>query len=426
MRAWFRAGVAAIVMAGGLAIAAPPPADDDDDDNAPPAVTPHPPVPDTYVPEAPGPLPKPPGPLAPGPLPQGARPPGPLPTAPAAVAAPVASAPPVVAPLPPPVADTTPVSAETVGLAGEADRLRDSFTQHDLSLTTLHSERNKQATDYYGLTSDIGRKLAIGVPPGDAALSDELARARGALDRLRTNTAQMQTVSDQLTDDATTALHLAGAVETKLGTPGIGANERAALTQVEGKVSAAQAAIDQRLRETLAAIGRGQRSLTVEAQNLAQLERGIASGALEPASEAAPRPIAAASVEPPPGKPAKPGAKTPPNPQPPDPRPHSLIVIPKDSTASAYQHQLYAAVAEALQHAPTADFTVRATTPARGSLANQTLEATALQHRAADVVRSLTTFGLPRARIAVTQASDAAISEPQIEVLVDPSGHAAP
>jgi hypothetical protein len=417
---WFAAGLTALLLSGGMAIAAaPPPPDDDDDDNAPPATAPRPPALEQQA--VPPPVAVAPA-AAPQPLPQSPAPP-PLPPSPPPPP-PVIQAPPP-APLPPPrpAVDTTPVSTDTIELGAEADQLRSAYAQHEGSLGALHGERNAQATQYYGLTSDIGRKLAIGAPPGDAMLTDELARARGALEQLHTNTAQIQAVSDQLTQDANTALHLAGRVSDRIGTPGIGQNERAALAAVEGKVSGAQAAIDQRLRETVAEIARQQRSLGVETQNLAQLERGIAAGALEPAADptAAARPVAEPAPAPKGGKPGKPGTKTAAVEAPPADGPSKpLFVIGQDSTPSAYQHQLYAAVAAALRRSPNAGFVVRATTPARGSAASQALEASALQHRAADVVRSLSTFGLPRSRITVTQDTDASVAEPQIAVFASP------
>jgi hypothetical protein len=398
---WLAAAAAALIL-NSWALASG--SDDDDDDATPPPPAQQQQTPPPVAPPVVAPLPPAPRPIAVEPVP---------------VARPI-----VPAPLPPPPADTSPVSAETVQLAADADRLRGSFTEHDQSAASLHAERNGAATQYYGFTSDIGRKLAIGLPPDDPALTGELAQARVGLERLRTNTAQLITVSNELTDDATTALHLAGLVQQRLGVPGTLPNERAALAAAESKISAVQADIDQRLRGVLAEIGREQRALSVEGQNLDQLARGIASGGLEPelpatASEPPPAPIAVAAPHG--GKPGKTAPKHPAV-EPvaaPDLDAKPLVTISRDSAGRSYEHQLYAAVADVLQRAPGAGFSVRAATPARASLATQTLEASDLQHRAADVVRSLTTFGLARSRISVVQTTDAAITEPQIQVFAE-------
>ncbi len=332
-------------------------------------------------------------------------------TAPAAAGAVAPAAGPAAPPaLPPPPA----VSPRVTQLDTGADRLHDSYDLHTRQMATVHTNRAAQATEYYRSTGMISQSLATGAAPGDPNLVAQLEKARQALADLQGNTAQLNTISTGLTDDAASALYLSQQVRDELDAPGKPAVDRTALAGVEAKVSAVQSSIDQTLRDVLAEVARQNRSLAIEHQNLDVFSREIDSGALEPAAgpitarQAADMARVTAADEPRSGKRPTAGddglAGKP------------LVVIPRDSAGQSYEHQLYAAVAEILARSPNAKFTVRAATPSQTSGARWALEASDVQHKANDVMRSLATFGLPRSRITLTQGSDGSLSEPEVQV----------
>ncbi|HLY54172.1 MAG TPA: hypothetical protein VKS60_01360 [Stellaceae bacterium] len=257
---WVLAAVPAVMLQSAV-LAAPPPGDDDDD-NAPPAAAP------SARPAAPAPAPP-----APAPLPQPPPPPSP-------------------AALPLPAAG--PASPETATLAADADRLHDNLARQEQAVATLHAERGTEAAAYYGLTGEIGRRLATGAAPADPDLTAKLAQAHTALDRLGSNTAQLGAVSKQLTEDAATALRLAGLVQQRLATQPA---DQAALDGVDAKIAATQAEIDRKLRELLAEIAREQRSRGAETANLGRLEQAVAAGLPEPPAAGTAIPPKAASDE---------------------------------------------------------------------------------------------------------------------------------
>jgi hypothetical protein len=83
-----------------------------------------------------------------------------------------------------------------------------------------------------------------------------------------------------------------------------------------------------------------------------------------------------------------------------------------------YQQILYAALNQALQNRPGANFQVVAVSPTRGTAASvQIAQSTARRH-AQDVMRSMTDMGVPATRLAVISTTDPGTTVSEVRVFV--------
>jgi hypothetical protein len=95
-----------------------------------------------------------------------------------------------------------------------------------------------------------------------------------------------------------------------------------------------------------------------------------------------------------------------------------LVVVRFDHPDVDYQQILYAALNQALQNRPGANFQVVAVSPTRGTAASvQIAQSTARRH-AQDVMRSMTDMGVPATRLNVASTTDPAATTSEVRVFV--------
>jgi hypothetical protein len=95
-----------------------------------------------------------------------------------------------------------------------------------------------------------------------------------------------------------------------------------------------------------------------------------------------------------------------------------LVVVKFDHPDVDYQQILYAALNQALQNRPGANFQVVAVSPTRGTAASvQIAQSTARRH-AQDVMRSMTDMGVPATRLAVASTTDPGATVSEVRVFV--------
>jgi len=95
-----------------------------------------------------------------------------------------------------------------------------------------------------------------------------------------------------------------------------------------------------------------------------------------------------------------------------------LVVVKFDRPNVDYQQVLYAALNQALQNRPGANFQVVAVSPTRGTAASvQMAQSTARRH-AQDVMRTMTDMGVPATRLNVASTTDPNATSSEVRVFV--------
>jgi hypothetical protein len=95
-----------------------------------------------------------------------------------------------------------------------------------------------------------------------------------------------------------------------------------------------------------------------------------------------------------------------------------LVVVKFDRPNVDYQQILYAALNQALQNRPGANFQVVAVSPTRGTAASvQIAQSTARRH-AQDVMRTMTDMGVPATRLNVASTTDPNATASEVRVFV--------
>jgi len=95
-----------------------------------------------------------------------------------------------------------------------------------------------------------------------------------------------------------------------------------------------------------------------------------------------------------------------------------LVVVKFDRPNVDYQQILYAALNQALQNRPGANFQVVAVSPTRGTAASvQMAQSTARRH-AQDVMRTMTDMGVPATRLNVASTTDPNATSSEVRVFV--------
>jgi hypothetical protein len=95
-----------------------------------------------------------------------------------------------------------------------------------------------------------------------------------------------------------------------------------------------------------------------------------------------------------------------------------LVVVKFDRPNVDYQQVLYAALNQALQNRPGANFQVVAVSPTRGTAASvQIAQSTARRH-AQDVMRTMTDMGVPATRLNVASTTDPNATASEVRVFL--------
>ena len=83
-----------------------------------------------------------------------------------------------------------------------------------------------------------------------------------------------------------------------------------------------------------------------------------------------------------------------------------------------YQPTLYAALSQALQNHPSANFDVVGVSPTRGSAAALQAAQAGARRNAQNVMRSMAAMGVPAARMGISSATDPTVSASEVRVFV--------
>jgi len=306
-----------------------------------------------------------------------------------------------------PVATITPVSIDAgpdtgtavnktiQGLRAQVMGLQQKLSGNYGRLTELRNQGAGAAGSYQEAKAHITTRLQVGTTRGNPELVAQWNIAQGQLDALSANVNALNALGTDITNDSSAAHFALDQIGATFAVSGAVDEDHRQLQLLEDQTSQTIVMIDRLLKETSDAIQRQTAYLANERANLTTLASAIKSGDFYGGgvtSSLGNGPAVAAGAP--------------------------LVVVKFDRPNVDYQQVLYAALNQALQNRPGANFQVVAVSPTRGTAASvQIAQSTARRH-AQDVMRSMTDMGVPATRLNVASTTDPSATSSEVRVFV--------
>jgi len=326
----------------------------------------------------------------------------PPPTAGAPMAQPLSSGSAPVATITPVNIDAGPDTGTAVNKTIQALRSQVMGLQQKLSgnyahLTDLRNQGAGAAGSYQEAKAHITTRLQVGTTRGNPELVAEWNTAQGQLDALSANVNALNALGTDITNDSSAAHFALDQIGATFAVSGAVDEDHRQLQLLEDQTSQTIVMIDRLLKETSDAIQRQTAYLANERANLTTLAAAIKSGDFYGGGVTAALGSGGLQAA---------SAGTP------------LVVVKFDRPNVDYQQVLYAALNQALQNRPGANFQVVAVSPTRGTAASvQMAQSTARRH-AQDVMRTMTDMGVPATRLNVASTTDPNATSSEVRVFV--------
>jgi len=294
-------------------------------------------------------------------------------------------------------ADTgTGVNKTIQSLRAQVAGLQQKLAANSGRLGDLRNQGAGAAGSYQEAKAHITTRLQVGTTRGNPELVAEWNTAQGQLDALSANVNALSALGTDVTNDSSTAHYALDQIGATFNVSGAVDEDHRQLQLLEDETSQSIVMIDRLLKEVSDGIQRQTAYVATERANLSILAAAIKSGdfygggvigslggGVQTASAGAP-----------------------------------LVVVKFDHPDVDYQQILYAALNQALQNRPGANFQVVAVSPTRGSAASvQIAQSTARRH-AQDVMRSMTDMGVPATRLNVASTTDPSATSSEVRVFV--------
>lgn len=328
----------------------------------------------------------------------------------AAFAPPVASAPiaagdvGLMAPITPvsitPGADTgTAVNKTIQTLRSQISGLQSKLAANAQRLSALRGASAGAAQAYQQAKAHIASRLQMGTTRGNPELVSEWNTAQAQLDSLTGNINSLSSLGADIASDSSTAHYVLDQIGATFNVSGAVDADHRQLSVLEDETRQTIVLIDRLLKEVSDNVQRQTAYVANERANLTTLAASIKSGELYTGSLATPASATASGT-----RVAAGGSP--------------LVVIKFDHPDVEYQQSLYAALGQALQDRPGADFQVVAVSPTKGTAAAVQLAQTSARRNAEAVVRSMTDMGVPASRLDVASMTDPNASTNEVRVFV--------
>ena len=302
----------------------------------------------------------------------------------------------------------TMVTRKINDLTGELSLLQGNVKKLSSNLNQLQSENENLAAEYYASLATVNTQLQSGTTPGNPRLVQRLGTAEsnldrfgenvGALNSLALSTADAASKSSFLMEQARNAFNISGAVE----------EDHKQLAILEDSVANTALVIERVLNGVNDDILRTTAYLNSERHNLRTLSLAVSNGDLYGRSLAN-IDYSAYQTGPSVGSgvvSAQPASYTPEVNAPVAPQalaePTKLAKIRFDRPNVDFEEPVYAAVNQALQRYPNANFDVVAVHPSEGNAARVAIETTKARRNGQKVLRTLSQMGLDMARVNLT------------------------
>jgi hypothetical protein len=295
-------------------------------------------------------------------------------------------------------ADTgTAVNKTIQSLRAQVSGLQSRLAANSGRLADLRNQGAGAAGAYQEAKAHITTRLQVGTTRGNPELVAEWNTAQGQLDALSGNINALNALGTDVTNDSSTAHFALDQISATFNVSGAVDEDHRQLQLLQDQTSQTIVMIDRLLSEVSSGVQRQTAYVATERGNLTVLSASIKSGELFGGSSASLGGFGGVQMA---------GGGTP------------LVVVKFDHPDVDYQQILYAALNQALQNRPGANFQVVAVSPTRGTAASvQIAQSTARRH-AQDVMRSMTDMGVPASRLNVASTTDPGTTTSEVRVFV--------
>jgi hypothetical protein len=255
----------------------------------------------------------------------------------------------------------------------------------------------------------INSRLQVGTTPGNPVLTSQWNAAQTQLDAISRDIALLNSLANRVASDSATTSYLLETTRATYGLSGAVDEDHSQLAILEDEVNRTVVLVDRLLNELAEDINRQSGYVGRERKNLTTLSVAVKNGELMGASlanrafgvapsSARSRPGGSAAVTS--------GGRRP------------LVVIRFDRPNVEYEQALYTAVSRALERRPQAGFDLVAVAPGQGSAAQVARGANAARRSAENVLRSLTSMGLPASRVSLSAGTSGQAQTAEVHIYV--------
>ena len=310
----------------------------------------------------------------------------------------------------------TAVGARVQQMRSDFVRLMGELTQQSTQLQGIRAQATQDAQQYYTLVAGISARLQVGTTPGNPELVAAWNQAQTQLERLNTDLSQMNTLATTVSGTSSQATFLLESVRATYGVSGAVDEDHRQLKIMENEINQSIVLVDRLLSETSQDIARQTAYVAAERNNLVTLNLAVKNGRLLGPSVTN-RTFQQSSVAPTPT--LAPGVRSAsPSPMASLANRRPLLIVRFNQPRVQYEQALYASIAEALQRKPDATFDLLAVAPARGSIADVSLNSSASKRHAENVLRSMTEMGVNPNRVGLASTTSAAAQNNEVHLYV--------
>ncbi len=293
----------------------------------------------------------------------------------------------------------TAVNKTIQGLRTQMSGLESRLATNAQRLSDLRNSGAQAAGAYQQAKARITTRLQLGTTKGNPELVSEWNSAQTSLDSLSSNINQLSALGTDVTSDSSTAHFALDQISAAFNVSGAVDEDHRQLSLLEDETNQTIVLIDRLLGEVSNDIQRQTAYVGSERSNLGVLASSIKNGELYGGTPGVSASAASGVVQ-------LASAGTP------------LVVVRFDRPNVDYQQILYAALNQALQARPNANFEVVAVSPTRGNAASVQLAQTAARRHAQEVLRSMTDMGVPASRVNVASSTDPGAASSEVRVFV--------
>jgi len=299
----------------------------------------------------------------------------------------------------------THVGQKIEDLRGDLARLQSRMSEHNGQLQAQRAAARQSANAYHSLVGDVNSRLQLGTTPGNPELVAEWNQAQVELNKVGESISVLNVLSNEAASTSALAAFLLESTRATFELRGAIEEDHRQLAILEDEVNKTVVVIERLLNELSEDVSRTQNYFTAERSNLTAMQIAIDNGEYIGGSLAsraygipAPPPVGgAASLV---------GQRQP------------LVVIRFADPNVQYEQALFSVVNRALERRPNAGFDLVAITPNLGTPAQISLATTKSRRYAENVLRSLTSMGLPADRISLSATSSAQAQGNEVHVYV--------
>ena len=299
-----------------------------------------------------------------------------------------------------PGSDTgTQVNKTIQTLRGQVSGLETKLAANAQRLADLRNNGAGAAGSYQESKARITTRLQVGTTKGNPELVSEWNSAQTSLDTLSANINQLNALGTDVTGDSSTAHFALDQISATFNVSGAVDEDHRQLSLLEDETNQTIVLIDRLLKEVSDDIQRQTAYVANERNNLTVLASSIKNGELFGGTPGLTAAAAVSNLQ-------FASSGTP------------LVVVRFDRPNVDYQQILYAALNQALQARPNANFQVVAVSPTRGNAASVQIAQTTARRHAQEVMRSMTDMGVPASRMNVASSTDPSAAASEVRVFV--------